>query len=465
MRMFLVGMCDIFLILYLTTLTQVRPEDVSSLTVSDYRALEESAKELQQLRDKQEQEIRLARSETEKILAELREREKQLKAAQESAARAKDSSENTEEQVRQAMAEAAKLSAQVEDALKARKEAERKAAEAAAKLTKVSADFAAVSAKAADMEAEVSRQRKLQAQLKKETEAAKKMAEEEQKKAQEALRARQIAEQAKQQALEQAAYAEARKEEAIALASQAAQVAEVSKSMAVRASQRAETALDTSRSTRAQLKAVTQSARAAYSRNIEGKLITVEIKRQEDSLLGPRVKTHSLRLLPVTINNVNVVFIPLALLHDGKTLPRVLPLSAKAAGRPAVSMFVNREKSLAALLVPSGLPAAQVLRSRAPELYTPTLLALHNGTPPENGESSSYFFFPRDLLLPSGGELRYAAQTSSGTQEFPGRILPGDQIVDIEGNFVGVASRHNYVELIDDIESWPSVGLIGLNNR
>jgi hypothetical protein len=42
MRMFLVGMCDIFLILYLTTLNQVNPFHNSFLTVDDYKKLKEA---------------------------------------------------------------------------------------------------------------------------------------------------------------------------------------------------------------------------------------------------------------------------------------------------------------------------------------------------------------------------------------------------------------------------------------
>ncbi len=42
MRMFLVGMCDIFLVLYLTTLSQVNPFNNSYLTVDDYNKLKET---------------------------------------------------------------------------------------------------------------------------------------------------------------------------------------------------------------------------------------------------------------------------------------------------------------------------------------------------------------------------------------------------------------------------------------
>ena len=41
MRMFLVGMCDIFLILYLTTLSQVNQNKTSHLTVDDYNKAKE----------------------------------------------------------------------------------------------------------------------------------------------------------------------------------------------------------------------------------------------------------------------------------------------------------------------------------------------------------------------------------------------------------------------------------------
>jgi hypothetical protein len=46
--MFLVGMCDIFLILYLTTLSQVNPFHNSFLTVDDYNKLKESKVQAEQ---------------------------------------------------------------------------------------------------------------------------------------------------------------------------------------------------------------------------------------------------------------------------------------------------------------------------------------------------------------------------------------------------------------------------------
>ena len=42
MRMFLVGMCDIFLILYLTSLSHINPFNNSFLTVDDYNKLKEA---------------------------------------------------------------------------------------------------------------------------------------------------------------------------------------------------------------------------------------------------------------------------------------------------------------------------------------------------------------------------------------------------------------------------------------
>ena len=45
MRMFLVGMCDVFLLLYLTALAQVDARQLSNLTVKDYVSLKETATE------------------------------------------------------------------------------------------------------------------------------------------------------------------------------------------------------------------------------------------------------------------------------------------------------------------------------------------------------------------------------------------------------------------------------------
>ena len=64
MRMFLVGMCDIFLLLYLTALAQVDERGVSDLTVADYTQLQSSQEVLKQTaseRDKLTREVRRRR--------------------------------------------------------------------------------------------------------------------------------------------------------------------------------------------------------------------------------------------------------------------------------------------------------------------------------------------------------------------------------------------------------------------
>ena len=63
MRMFLVGMCDIFLILYLTTLSQVNPFHNSFLTVDDYNKLKESKVQAEQDSEKSHAQILELKSE------------------------------------------------------------------------------------------------------------------------------------------------------------------------------------------------------------------------------------------------------------------------------------------------------------------------------------------------------------------------------------------------------------------
>ena len=55
MRMFLVGMCDIFLILYLTTISGVDERGVSELTVEDYLEVKEAQQELKDISKVQEE--------------------------------------------------------------------------------------------------------------------------------------------------------------------------------------------------------------------------------------------------------------------------------------------------------------------------------------------------------------------------------------------------------------------------
>ena len=77
MRMFLIGMCDVFLILYLTAITNVQPATV--LTVDDFYKLKSMHETLEADKHKTEDEfqdkLRRAREEKEILLAEKKKQE------------------------------------------------------------------------------------------------------------------------------------------------------------------------------------------------------------------------------------------------------------------------------------------------------------------------------------------------------------------------------------------------------
>ncbi|HQH28011.1 MAG TPA: hypothetical protein PLP17_11490, partial [Oligoflexia bacterium] len=97
--------------------------------------------------------------------------------------------------------------------------------------------------------------------------------------------------------------------------------------------------------------------------------------------------------------------------------------------------------------------------------YMPTLIAVRNGARLGLGDrlrnvNEAHFVFQRDRLSTDArGFLRYRAEGLRGTSDFAQYLVPGDQIVDLEGRFIGLAPEENMVVPIRSLSGWRKTGL------
>lgn len=451
MRMFLVGMCDIFLLLYLTTLSQVDARHLSDITVKDYMSLKESAAAVEQtLKGKQKTEADTLRSleEARRELEKLRKENQKL--AQQS------SSEVTAAQRRKA-----ELEANLSAANRAKEEIEARLRD-----TKRQAEAEAAKLEAA---AKVSREAEIQ---------QKKAAEEANKKAAEAAEA---AERARKQAEEAKARAEEAGKRELA-AAHAAQMAKAGESEAlanaVSARADAEEAAEHARKkiesaerevsqTEERIGSITQSAGVAYQKNIQNSITPIRVTIAKKQLFGKDTRTFDFRGIPVQMGSERVVFLPveqLGLDANGDA-EKVTDLDISAGNAEVRKLYVRKGfPRIVAIVVPDTGPAAKSIASGAVSAFMPTLIAVRNGSRMGWGDrirklDRDYFLFQRDRLEPSATGLRYRTKGLRGTGDFAEYLLEGDQVVDLDGNFLGIVTSENEIVTIRNITDWNTVDL------
>ena len=471
MRMFLVEMCDVFLILYLTTLVQVPGSRTSGVTVEDYYALQDTEQRLRKESEQSAAEVKRSQADVKKLAADLRRRELALESAKLEGKKTEEEYSRAEQQSMLQLKEKQELILSLTAA--------RQALET--RVAQLSGDVTQAAERVKQFEAAALQEREMRAQLRKEADDALRQAEEAsarareaQRQAEEALLAKHVAEQEKFEAVQRAGYAESKKQKALALAKQAAEVAEISSLAAARAAWRADSAVGDSRSAFNQLKAVTQPVQSAYDKNIAGRIVTVQVVFEEEQLFGPRSTELFLRGVAVEWQGESVVFFPVAHMGFDKDMRNVRRAEAGVAGKSIQAMLVNpRTPGLAALILPENMvsaPAA-VKRAALPELHMPTLIAVRNGSRFNKedrmlGVSRDYFYFPRERLVSAGdGVLEYRVEGERGTKDYAEKLILGDQIVDLDGNFIGIAAQDDRVILIDDPSNWRTVALAGRDPR
>ena len=72
--------------------------------------------------------------------------------------------------------------------------------------------------------------------------------------------------------------------------------------------------------------------------------------------------------------------------------------------------------------------------------------------------SNEYFIVNRDFIQAgTQGNLDYVTKGFRGTGVHGERILPGDQLVDLNGRFIGVSDRADHIIRIDTLNGWQEI--------
>ncbi len=517
--MFLVGMCDIFLILYLTSLSQVNPFHNSYLTVDDYNKLKEAKVQAEQ--DSQESHARIlelkrnnsaldeqkgkalqsalsSKAETEeaiqlvkiekeevarseiKLLKAINEIEKSNKLLQKSQDNEKKTlvivkelqveSEKAKEREQIVLKEIDEIRKDVENA----KEKESQALQIV-KVTRIEAEKIKEDEQKALKIAEEARLKAEEA--KKNEERALRLAEEAKLKEEEARKSEEIARKiAKKERLNAA---KAKESETIALESAA--IANNQKEIALENADMARKAEESALKVasiaqgetikvKSEIKSIMQPSDNAYNKNIVDKLvpftITIDYK---DRLKRVVNKVIIIQGLPVKIGDDNVFFVPLDQigLDPSSTHSNYITYNITFNAKPVTKLYIKAGAVKVAALVIDGeakhcLPVDKTDNFSS---YMPVLFSLRNqkllgAMDRFRGVSNDYFIFKRDhLLMTTEDEFVFDSEGFRGTGNYAEYIVKGDQIVDLEGNFLGLAYKKNTILRINDLNGWHRISI------
>lgn len=478
MRMFLVCMCDIFLILYLTNLGQVDRNAVSDLTVADYLELKEAEAELQQsIVEHKEQlaalgsELGVLRKESESQAEVLRQREEAFKQAV--------------TEVKSVKAAHSDESARAQALAQELKTAEAKKADVARELSRTRE--AAEAERKRLIEAR-RRREEMQKDLEKAlaaAEAERQRAEQERKRSEEALRVaeqaalargqaekeRQLAEETARLARSAAEEARLKEESARARAQAATELALSSKVKAITAEKKARVASTREKRAKKALNTVIQPKESAYEENIERRIVAVVIKsKYENMLIGNSRDTVKLQGVIAEIGARQVVFVPFrdSSILEQDRIHRVKRYEVEIDGvRTRELLVLPGEKRIVGFVVPDvkQLPKVKRPEQKLIKGLMPTLFAVRSQEPRNfsdriRGVSSDFFVFKRDRLL-MGGDYTYSfkAEGFRGTGDFGERIVTGDTVVDFAGNVIAVAVSENELVQILNRGGWKGISL------
>ena len=540
MRMFLVGMCDIFLILYLTTLSQVNPFHNSFLTVDDYNKLKESKVQAEQDSEKshaqvlefkneisaldKEKEKALqstlsAIAETEKIMQLVTiEKEKVAKIETELSTaidekeefnrllqKAQEGEQKTLKIVKESQTESEKTREREQSALETleetrialeksrekelhtlqivkavkkeverKREDERRALETAEKL-RLKVEDARKKAEDSRKKAEFAKKREEDA--KKREEHALKLAKEAGLKEEEARRTEEVARKVAEEERLNAAKASENETIALNLAQSANNQKEIALKNAGLARKAEANALTVARiaqgetaKVKSKIQSIIRPADSAYNENIIDKLvqftITIDYKDHLQRILN---KVITMQGLPVRMEDEYVLFALLDQigLDPSKKHDNYVTYNITVNDKPVTKFFVKPgEVKVVGLVISDEIEHCLPLAKTAVfSSYMPVLFSLRNhkllGVMDRiRGVSSDYFIFKRDrLLMITEDEFYFDHEGFRGTGNYAEYIVKGDQIVDLGGNFLGLAYKKNTIVRIDDLKEWRSISI------
>ncbi len=519
MRMFLVCMCDIFLILYLTSLSQVSPFNNSLLTVDDYNKLKEAKVQsdldseiskgyvvelknrVSDLSKEKEQALKLSlstKAEAENVMQLLNiEKEKVAKAKIE-LSKTLSEKEKSEKLLQQSHEKEQKI---LEIVKKSKIEAET-AKENEQKVLKITEELRAEARKSEQFVLKIVEEAKLKtektkkndeelrklikdAQAKaeesrKKEEAARKIAEEERRIAKEsqlkAEEARKNEDAANKIAEEERLIAEiARKNEAIAIKS--AETSENKKRLALRNEQIARDAEASAKrvasvaqretvEAKTKIKNIIQTSDKAYTENVLDKLTQFNISSDYKSRLeSTRKRDVTIQGLPVKIGDEYVIFVTLDIVGLNPTSEpgHYASFNLNVNNRPVTKLYIKPGDMKIAALVLAGDDIKHCLpvdKSEGLSSFMPVLLSVRSkmklGVMDRiRGIDKDYFVFARDFLkMITENELYFDNEGFRGTGNYAEYIIKGDQVVDLEGNYIGFAYKKNTILRIENLEGW-----------
>jgi hypothetical protein len=460
--MFLVAMTDIFLILYLTSITTMQSKAV--LTVEDFYTLKSRHEVLQSDKQKAEEglyeKLRIAREE-QKVLAE---NLSQAKSRAEEIEKSLLISDTEREKIRNdllAKEDTLKTKEQLLDDLNKQIEAKKEEwqnMEAAYKedLQKQKEFVEANRKLAEELELKARDSQYLADQRLEEAALANKTA----------IAAKEIqqqAEQLKEKALKEKDDAERKAHEALAAREQAESEKEGAVKDADEAKQKREKAERDAQQLANALNEIKQNGEMAYTNNIRPRLQTLNVRYERTSGNNTTIYERELHLLPVNINGKVVVIFPswhIGFMTGTDKAPEKLVIMYQ--GEEILRGWNNTEDNLVAITLP-GYEGRAIAPYPVGEEITqlmPTLLALRNNgnrnlSDSIRGISDDFFIVNRDHI--NSVEIRgltYGVTGFRGTGMRGERIVPGDQLVDLNGRLIGVSSDSNRIFRIDSLDGW-----------
>ena len=472
MKMFLVCMCDIFLILYLTNLGQVNRDAVSDLTVADYLELKKVEGQLKQNIAEQKKKLGLldeelgqakqelvfkisALKETERELSQKNFAEykfnKTLETKEEKAKRleqkflaeqrAKAAAEEARQEALEQM-EAEKVKALEEERLRKQKEEE---------LRRVLADL------------KVEKKRLEAARLETQQLAERK---------EEAERLRLKAEVNLKVSRSHTKVARQKEKAAKDEAKIASTIAQESKVKAQRAEEAAEIAMVREEQAKEVLSTVVAPKEQAYVSHVKNRIVPLTVSaRSENVILGSTEDEEELKGVITAIYGTQVVFVPRedSGVPDKDDVERSESYFVSIDGVPVTRLLVlPGEDRVIGFVVPTRktlkLPKQDM--SKLVNGLMPTLFAIRNQGPRRlsdrlRGLSEDFFVFKRERLADTETGFRYKAEGFRGTGDFAERIITGDTVVDFAGEVIAVADDENSLVKIDKKAAWQVFPIAG----
>ncbi len=523
--MFLVGMCDIFLILYLTTLSQVNPFHNSFLTIDDYNMLKEEKIQVEQDSEKSHAQIMIlkdeitvldkqkekalqstlsAKAETKKAMQLVKiEKEKNVQSEiklsktisekeefNQLLQKSQENEQETMKLVKELQVESENAKEREQSAIKAKEKKQIEVEKARekelhalqiVKAVKIDVEKAREEEQKALQTAEKLR---LQAEeAKKKEEYALQLAKEARLKAEEAGKSEEIARKVAEK--ERLIATKARENEKIALnLSESAnnqkeialKIADTARKAEADALQVAKVAQGETAKVKSKIKSIIQPSDKAYNENIIDNLIqftiTIDYKDRLKRIIN---KVTIMQGLPVKIDENYVFFVPLDQigLDPSTTHDNYITYNITVNTKPVTRLYVKSgENKVAALVIEDEVEhCLPVSKTDDFSLNMPVLFSIRNQKPLGTmdrirGISNNYFIFKRDhLVMTKEDEYCFNNEGFRGTGNYAEYIVKGDQIVDLGGNFIGLAYKKNTILRIDNLKGWHKVLIHGMSAK